>query len=62
MNGLIGRPGKTEDAPAEPVVEAEVVAVTTETVPAANGAPKKAPAEKAPAAKKAPAKAAPKKA
>ncbi|WP_067840898.1 heparin-binding hemagglutinin [Nocardia lijiangensis] len=67
VNGLIGRPGKAaeaEEESAEPVVEAEVVAVTTETAPAAeNGAPKKAPAKKAaPAAKKAPAKkAAPKK-
>lgn len=73
VNGLLGRPAKTEAevaadevaAPA-PVVEAEVVEVTTEATPApaANGAPKKAPAKKAatPAAKKAPAKkAAPKK-
>ncbi|MCP2277557.1 heparin-binding hemagglutinin [Nocardia amikacinitolerans] len=65
VNGLIGR--KADEEPvAEPVVEAEVVAVTTETAPAAeNGAPKKAPAKKAPAAKKAAPvakKAAPKKA
>ncbi|WP_067797277.1 heparin-binding hemagglutinin [Nocardia beijingensis] len=74
VNGLLGRPAKAEGeieadevaAPA-PVVEAEVVEVTTEATPApvTNGAPKKAPAKKAatPAAKKAPVKkAAPKKA
>ncbi|MER7452198.1 heparin-binding hemagglutinin [Nocardia beijingensis] len=74
VNGLLGRPAKVEGeieadevaAPA-PVVEAEVVEVTTEAAPApvTNGAPKKAPAKKAatPAAKKAPVKkAAPKKA
>ncbi|MBF6196137.1 MULTISPECIES: heparin-binding hemagglutinin [Nocardia] len=74
VNGLLGRPVKAEveveaDAVADPapVVEAEVVEVTTEATPApvTNGAPKKAPAKKAatPVAKKAPAKkAAPKKA
>ncbi|WP_280497407.1 heparin-binding hemagglutinin [Nocardia asiatica] len=76
VNGLLGRPARTEteveiDTAAEvvpaPVVEAEVVEVTTEPAPApaANGAPKKAPAKKAAptATKKAPAKkAAPKKA
>jgi heparin binding hemagglutinin HbhA len=76
VNGLLGRPAKVEDAEAAPVsepapvVEAEVVEVTTEATPApvTNGAPKKAPAKKATttpaaAAKKAPAKkAAPKKA
>ncbi|WP_067463498.1 heparin-binding hemagglutinin [Nocardia amamiensis] len=69
VNGLLGRPAKAEDAAeADPVVEAEVVDVTTEETPApvTNGAPKKAPAKKATtttAAKKAPAKkAAPKKA
>ncbi|MEU2092663.1 heparin-binding hemagglutinin [Nocardia beijingensis] len=74
VNGLLGRPAKAEGeieadevaAPA-PVVEAEVVEVTTEATPApvTNGAPKKAPAKKAatPAAKKAPVKkVAPKKA
>ncbi|BDT93903.1 MULTISPECIES: heparin-binding hemagglutinin [Nocardia] len=76
VNGLLGRPVKVEteveveteaDIVPEPVVEAEVVEVTTESTPApvTNGAAKKAPAKKAttPAAKKAPAKkAAPKKA
>ncbi|MFI2281872.1 heparin-binding hemagglutinin [Nocardia beijingensis] len=74
VNGLLGRPAKVEGeveadevAAAAPVVEAEVVEVTTEAAPApvTNGAPKKAPAKKAatPAAKKAPVKkAAPKKA
>jgi len=65
VNGLIGRPVKVDEEPGEPVVEAEVVGVTTETVePAEVVVPKKAPAKKAaaPAAKKAPAKkAAPKK-
>ncbi|MEU8896700.1 heparin-binding hemagglutinin [Nocardia sp. NPDC048505] len=68
VNGLLGRPAKVEDAPVvdvTPVVEAEVVEVTTETVPAPEPVVK-APAatpKKAPAAKKAPAKkAAPKKA
>ncbi|MBF6334392.1 heparin-binding hemagglutinin [Nocardia abscessus] len=72
VNGLLGRPAKVETeteaqvVPA-PVVEAEVVEVTTESTPApdTNGAAKKAPAKKAAptAAKKAPAKkAAPKKA
>ncbi|MGK8520820.1 heparin-binding hemagglutinin [Nocardia asteroides] len=73
VNGLLGRPAKVETeaeagdvAEPAPVVEAEVIEVTTEAAPApvTNGAPKKAPAKKAPtAAKKAPAKkAAPKKA
>ncbi|MEU2041546.1 hypothetical protein [Nocardia niwae] len=76
VNGLLGRPAKLEaeveteaDIVPAPVVEAEVVEVTTEATPApvANGAAKKAPAKKAAttpaAAKKAPAKkAAPKKA
>ncbi|MBF6464502.1 heparin-binding hemagglutinin [Nocardia beijingensis] len=74
VNGLLGRPAKAEteveteaDLVPAPVVEAEVVEVTTESTPApvTNGAAKKAPAKKAatPAAKKAPAKkAAPKKA
>ncbi|MGW4326735.1 heparin-binding hemagglutinin [Nocardia sp. NPDC004573] len=74
VNGLLGRPAKVEteveteaDLLPAPVVEAEVVEVTTESTPApvTNGAAKKAPAKKAaaPAAKKAPAKkAAPKKA
>jgi heparin binding hemagglutinin HbhA len=61
VNELIGRPAKEEEDD-EPVVEAEVVGVTTETAPASDGVAKKAPAKKAPA-KKAPAKkAAPKKA
>jgi heparin binding hemagglutinin HbhA len=54
VNDLIGRPVKAEDE-AEPVVDAEVVEVTTETTPATDGE-KKAPAKKATAAKKAPAK------
>ncbi|WP_406233747.1 heparin-binding hemagglutinin [Nocardia sp. NBC_01009] len=66
VNDLLGRPVKDEDEDevvAEPVVEAEVLTVTTETAPAAAEEPvaAKAPAKKAPA-KKAPAKkAAPKK-
>ncbi|WP_174183451.1 heparin-binding hemagglutinin [Nocardia barduliensis] len=69
VNGLLGRPAKVEaetrtetaaDVVPAPVVEAEVVEVTTESAPApvANGAAKKAPAKKAAptAAKKAPAK------
>ncbi|MEV5836380.1 heparin-binding hemagglutinin [Nocardia sp. NPDC052112] len=67
VNELIGRPAKEEEAEAEaeaePLVEAEVVEVTTETEPATDGAaPKKAPAKKAPAKKAAAKKAAPKKA
>ncbi|WP_433730830.1 heparin-binding hemagglutinin [Nocardia sp. CA-129566] len=63
VNELIGRPAKEEaEEEADPVVEAEVVEVTTETEPATDGVAKKAPAKKV-AAKKAPAKkAAPKKA
>ncbi|MET8873718.1 heparin-binding hemagglutinin [Nocardia sp. NPDC004604] len=63
VNELIGRPAKDEvEEAAAPVVEAEVVEVTTETEPATDGVAKKAPAKKV-AAKKAPAKkAAPKKA
>ncbi|MEU0501581.1 heparin-binding hemagglutinin [Nocardia sp. NPDC005998] len=67
VNDLIGRPAKDEveeevEEAAAPVVEAEVVEVTTETEPATDGVAKKAPAKKV-AAKKAPAKkAAPKKA
>ncbi|WP_433682409.1 heparin-binding hemagglutinin [Nocardia sp. CA-119907] len=63
VNELIGRPAKEEaEEGADPVVEAEVVEVTTETEPATDGVAKKAPAKKV-AAKKAPAKkAAPKKA
>lgn len=63
VNELIGRPVKEEaEEEADPVVEAEVVEVTTETEPATDGVAKKAPAKKV-AAKKAPAKkAAPKKA
>lgn len=68
VNGLLGRPAKVEDEAAAPVVDAEVVTVTTETTPApeANGTPiveevapvaKKAPAKKAPAKKAAPKKA-----
>ncbi|WP_328406667.1 heparin-binding hemagglutinin [Nocardia sp. NBC_00403] len=70
VNDLLGRPAKDEvevevevEVVAEPVVEAEVLTVTTETAPAAAEEPvaAKAPAKKAPA-KKAPAKkAAPKK-
>ncbi|WP_062983654.1 hypothetical protein [Nocardia anaemiae] len=63
VNELIGRPAKEEEVEVEPVVEAEVVEVTTETAPATNGTPKKAPAKKAPAKKATAAKkAAPKKA
>ncbi|WP_433198563.1 heparin-binding hemagglutinin [Nocardia sp. CA-107356] len=62
VNELIGRPAKEEEAEeAEPVVEAEVIGVTTETEPAADGVAKKAPAKKAPAKKAAAKKAAPKK-
>ncbi|MFI9510699.1 heparin-binding hemagglutinin [Nocardia sp. NPDC052566] len=64
VSGLLGRPAKVEDeVVAEPVVEAEVVEVTTETEPATDGevapapAAKKAPAKKAPAKKAAPKKA-----
>lgn len=62
VNGLLGRPAKVEDEEkvAVPVVDAEVVTVTTETAPAAdNGAPVPPAAPAAPAAKKAPAKKAP---
>ncbi|MFI9401733.1 heparin-binding hemagglutinin [Nocardia sp. NPDC052316] len=68
VNGLLGRPAKVEGEVPAPVVDAEVVTVTTETTPAPeeNGAPVKAAApaaKKAAPAKKAPAKkAAPKKA
>ncbi|MFE7802930.1 heparin-binding hemagglutinin [Nocardia sp. NPDC057440] len=60
VNDLLGRPAKDEaedEVVAEPVVEAEVLTVTTETAPAAAEEPvaAKAPAKKAPA-KKAPAK------
>ncbi|WP_054815926.1 hypothetical protein [Nocardia arizonensis] len=56
VNGLLGRTAKEEAEPvAEPAVEAEVVAVSTETAPPAEEEPK-APA---PAAKKAPVKKAP---
>ncbi|MBF6131176.1 heparin-binding hemagglutinin [Nocardia brasiliensis] len=55
VNGLLGRPAKVEDEAAAPVVDAEVVTVTTETAPAAAEEPA-APVVKAPAAKKAPAK------
>lgn len=49
VNELIGRPVKEEDeAEVEPVVEAEVIDVITETAPATDGAAaKKAPAKKA---------------
>ncbi|MFF2085098.1 heparin-binding hemagglutinin [Nocardia sp. NPDC058176] len=60
VNDLIGR-GKAEAEAAaekvEAVVEAEVVAVTTEPAPAKAPAAKKAPAKKAPAKKAAPKKA-----
>ncbi|WP_433758636.1 heparin-binding hemagglutinin [Nocardia sp. CA-135398] len=64
VNELIGRPAKEDEDAVDPVVEAEVIEVTTETVPATDGeAPKKAPAKKAPAKKATAAKkAAPKKA
>ncbi|WP_029899736.1 heparin-binding hemagglutinin [Nocardia brasiliensis] len=55
VNGLLGRPAKVEDEAVAPVVDAEVVTVTTETAPAAAEEPA-APVAKAPAAKKAPAK------
>ncbi|MGY4100928.1 heparin-binding hemagglutinin [Nocardia sp. R16R-3T] len=61
VNELIGRPAKEEAAEAEPVVEAEVVEVTTETEPATDGvAAQTAPAKKAPAKKAAAKKVAPK--
>ncbi|WP_280182202.1 heparin-binding hemagglutinin [Nocardia farcinica] len=63
VNGLLGRPAKAEEsapeatAAAAPVVDAEVVEVTTETTPApakkAAPAAKKAPVKKAAPAKKA---------
>ncbi|MGQ4596965.1 heparin-binding hemagglutinin [Nocardia sp. R6R-6] len=60
VNGLLGRPAKTEGAADEDsVVEAEVLDVTTESTPApeANDESAKPPVKKAaPAAKKAPAK------
>jgi len=62
VNDLIGRPAKEEEEEAAPVVEAEVVDVTTETEPASDGVATKAPAKKAPAKKAAAKKAAPKKA
>ncbi|WP_330250684.1 heparin-binding hemagglutinin [Nocardia sp. NBC_00565] len=63
VNELLGRPVKEdEEAVAEPVVEAEVVDVTTETEPAVTDIAPKAPAKKAPAKKAAAKKAAPKKA
>ncbi|RDI52063.1 heparin-binding hemagglutinin [Nocardia mexicana] len=55
--GLLGQKVADEADEAEPVVDAEVVKVTTEPTPATNGPAKKAPAKKAPA-KAAPAKAA----
>ncbi|PXX65061.1 heparin binding hemagglutinin HbhA [Nocardia tenerifensis] len=60
VNGLLGRPAKVEETPGEPVVDAEVVTVTTETAPAADDVAPAAPKVAAPAAKKAaPAKKAP---
>jgi heparin binding hemagglutinin HbhA len=57
VNDLLSRPAKVEEeAEAEPLVEAEVLTVTTETAPAAPAAAKKAPAKKAPAKKAAPKK------
>lgn len=57
VNDLLSRPAKVEDeVEAEPLVEAEVLTVTTETAPAAPAAAKKAPAKKAPAKKAAPKK------
>ncbi|MFQ6398413.1 heparin-binding hemagglutinin [Nocardia sp. KC 131] len=64
VNDLLGRPAKVEDdVVAEPVVEAEVLTVTTESEPAVAEEPvvakapvKKAPAKKAPAKKVAPKK------
>ena len=61
VNELLGRPVK-EEVEVEPVVEAEVVDVTTEAEPAATDSAPKAPAKKAPAKKAAAKKAAPKKA
>ncbi|GAB2730903.1 heparin-binding hemagglutinin [Nocardia thraciensis] len=54
--GLLGQKVTEEATESEPVVDAEVVKVTTEPTPAANGPAKKAPAKKAPA-KAAPARA-----
>ncbi|MFD0365164.1 heparin-binding hemagglutinin [Nocardia sp. GCM10030253] len=64
VNDLLGRPVKDEEeVAAEPVVEAEVLTVTTESEPApaeetvvAKAPAKKAPAKKAPAKKAAPKK------
>jgi heparin binding hemagglutinin HbhA len=57
VNDLLSRPAKVEEeTEAEPLVEAEVLTVTTETAPAAPAAAKKAPAKKAPAKKAAPKK------
>ncbi|MEV6137338.1 heparin-binding hemagglutinin [Nocardia sp. NPDC051990] len=65
VNELIGRPAEEEEAAeVEPVVEAEVIEVTTETEPEPvtdGAAPETAPAKKAPAKKAAAKKAAPKK-
>ncbi|WP_225731638.1 MULTISPECIES: heparin-binding hemagglutinin [unclassified Nocardia] len=67
VNGLLNRPAKAEgeaELEDEPVVDGEVVAVTTETepAPAENGEVKKVAAKKAPAKKATAKKAAPKKA
>lgn len=62
VNELIGFPAREEEAEAEPVVEGEVLEVTTETEPVTeDAAPEQAPAKKAPAKKAAAKKVAPKK-